>query len=65
MWLLEASQASPGYFQASERLPVAESSAEATQRLLVGPATRSAITKLLTGYCTAIPRLAVAVAVTL
>jgi hypothetical protein len=39
MWLLEASQASPGYFQATERLPLAESSAEATQRLLVGPAT--------------------------
>jgi hypothetical protein len=45
MWLLEASQASPGYFQASERLPVAESSAEATQRLLVGP----------TGYCRLLP----------
>ena len=59
MWLLEASQ---GYFQVTERLPVTAPSAEATQKLLENRLL-SAIPELLIGYCTAIPRLAVTVLV--
>ena len=59
VWLLEASQ---GYFQVTERLPVTAPSAEAAQKLLENRLL-SVISELLIGYCTAIPRLAVTVLV--